>query len=681
MMKRSKMKRRKLSTKISFAISIVVTLCLVVLFFTANSNMTTSMRQAGSDNMLTSLESKTQIIEEYVNESEAIMKAFSKSSELKAYLKDPNNQSLQVAAQKCTENFYSDLENWEGIYLSDFNTHVLTHSNTSAIGITMRKDDSLTSLQKSIREANGIYNVGIILSPASKKLVLSMYCPIYDDDGKTILGFVGGGPFTANLETVLDKLKINGLENVKYTLINVNTGTYIFHEDEALLNTQTEDPVHLSIIDAIKKNPQIDKNMIEYTGTDGKKYMAVYKNISSRGWALILSDSADEIYAQANANRNILAVICLLSLVLIIIISSLVIKNKIKPLHQITNVAQRIADGDVDVELNVKTNDEIGQLSDTLNLTIGRLQNYQGYIDEMSETLEKMEHGDMTVELHRNYVGKFEKLKKHLYSYIKNTSNVLYSINVAAEQVAVGAGQVSNGAQSLSQGATEQASSIEQLSAAIMEISEHIKKSAEHAKTASEKSNRSSAEIMESNRKMQEMIMAMQDISEKSGEISKIIKTIEDIAFQTNILALNAAVEAARAGAAGKGFAVVADEVRNLAGKSAEAAKSTTALIQGTVEAVEKGTQIMNETAQSLSSVVEAESAVNDIIQQIATATDEQATSVAQVTQGIEQISAVVQTNSATAEQSAAASEELSGQAQTMKELVDRFKLPQNDEK
>lgn len=675
------MKKRnsKLSTSITLAISIIVFACLTILFFTASGNMSSAMRQVGSDSMITSLEAKTQIIKAYVTDSESIMKAFGRSSELKALLKDPNNKSVQAAAQKCTENFYSDLDNWEGIYLSDFGTHVLTHSNTSAIGMIMRKDDSLKSLQESIKNANGLYNTGIILSPASKKLTLAMYCPIYDDDGTTILGFVGGGPFAANLETVLDKLVINGLKNAKYTLINVNTGTYIFNEDQALMNTQTKDPVLLSIINEVKKNPKIDRNTMEYTGADGKEYTAVYKNIADHGWALVLSDSSDEIYAQANSNKNTLGVLCLISLILILIISFVFIRIKTKPLKKITSAAKKISDGDFNVELNVNTRDEIGQLSDTLNLTISKLKDYQGYIDEISETLEKMENGNMTVELKRDYAGQFAKLKENLYSYIKNTSSVLYNINVSSQQVAGGAGQVSNGAQALSQGATEQASSIEQLSAAIMEISEHIKKSAENAKTASEKSDQAGAGVVESNRKMQEMIIAMQDISQKSNEISKIIKTIDDIAFQTNILALNAAVEAARAGAAGKGFAVVADEVRNLAGKSAEAAKSTTALIEGTVRAVEKGTQIVNATAESLSSVVQAESAVNETIQHIAAATDEEATSVAQVTQGIEQISAVVQTNSATAEESAAASEELSGQAQAMKELVGKFKLSKTD--
>ena len=230
-------------------------------------------------------------------------------------------------------------------------------------------------------------------------------------------------------------------------------------------------------------------------------------------------------------------------------------------------------------------------------------------------------------------------------------------------------------AQALSQGATEQASSIEELAATITEMSGQIQNNAQSALQASQTVDGVGEKILESNQQMQTMTKAMGEISASSSEIGKIIKTIEDIAFQTNILALNAAVEAARAGEAGKGFAVVADEVRSLASKSSDASKSTAALIENSLKAVENGTRIADETAQSLLSVVEGTKEIASQINQIAAASSEQSKGAAQVQLGIDQIPNVVQTNSATAEESAAASEELSGQAQMLKTLISKFKL------
>ena len=296
-------------------------------------------------------------------------------------------------------------------------------------------------------------------------------------------------------------------------------------------------------------------------------------------------------------------------------------------------------------------------------------------ISEIDRELGEMARGNLDISSDIDFKGDFKALMRSIDAIVVSLNDTLGQINQASDQVSSGSDQVSSGAQALSQGATEQASSVEELAATIAEISEQVKKNAQNAQSARNESMQASEEISVSNQQMQEMIDAMSQISSKSNEIGKIIKTIEDIAFQTNILALNAAVEAARAGAAGKGFAVVADEVRNLASKSAEAAKNTTVLIEETVGAVQNGTSIADRTAQSMLAVVDSSNRVTGLVDKISAASSEQAQSIAQVTSGVDQISSVVQTNSATAEESAAASEELSGQASMLKQLVGQFRL------
>lgn len=296
-------------------------------------------------------------------------------------------------------------------------------------------------------------------------------------------------------------------------------------------------------------------------------------------------------------------------------------------------------------------------------------------IKETSQILQKLSEGDLTVEVKGDYKGEYNYIKQAMNQAITSFNVLLNEIKVAASQVSAGSKQVSDASQSLSQGATEQASSIEELTSSIAEISIQTKQNAADASRASLLSTTVQTQAVQGNEKMYDMLVSMRDINDSSMSISKIIKVIDDIAFQTNILALNAAVEAARAGQNGKGFAVVADEVRNLAAKSAQAAKSTTALIEGSIKKVEVGTKIANETAEVLNTISESIKKTTVLVGNIASSSNEQATAISQIDQGITQVSTVVQMNSATAEESAASSEELSGQADMLLQLVSGFNL------
>lgn len=395
------------------------------------------------------------------------------------------------------------------------------------------------------------------------------------------------------------------------------------------------------------------------------------------------TDYIDDYIAEENAVvqagiRHSVTGLLIIILICVAVSCSLgfyIVISIVKPIKKLNKIAQALSEGNLDEEVDINTNDEIGLLAKSMSALIYKLKIYIKYIDEISYLLEEMGEGNLNLVFRNSYDGDFAKVKLALTGTADMLNETLCQIHIAAQQVSSGSEQVASGAQALSQGATEQASSIQELSASINEVSNHSSKTAENAQEAKAISNESMVAISRGHEQMDQMICSMEEISKTSEEIAKIIKAIEDIAFQTNILALNAAVEAARAGEAGRGFAVVADEVRNLAGKSAESAKSTAVLIEKSILAVEQGVNNVNETAKTLAEVIKNAEKSSQIIQYIAEASKEQADSIEQVNIGVEQIAVVVQTNSATAEESAAASEELSGQSLMLKELIARFRL------
>ena len=383
--------------------------------------------------------------------------------------------------------------------------------------------------------------------------------------------------------------------------------------------------------------------------------------------------------AQSTKTFNIVIIVTVVvvAAVLVVVLTVILTKAIVPPITQIVDSMNLIANGllkEADGTITYRSKDEIGVLAHAARKVIRFFQNV---LPSISDVCRNYGNGNFncTCENYESYVGETSEIRDSLMYVRDNLSAALANVDQASNQLLSGAGEVASGAQSLAQGATEQASSIQELSETITSISDAIKENSENAAEASEKANAAGTEVQEVNTMMSELVSAMHEISEFSGETKKIVKTIEDIAFQTNILSLNAAIEAARAGAAGKGFAVVAEEVRNLAGKSAEAAKNTTRIIESTVNSIVSGNQLCAEVAEKMNKVGETAGNVMVINNKIADSSKKAADSIVKVTIGVDQISNVVQTNSATSEQSAAASEELSSQANMLKELVKKFSL------
>ncbi len=415
----------------------------------------------------------------------------------------------------------------------------------------------------------------------------------------------------------------------------------------------------------------------------GKTGIGIYEdtyieiaNIEGSSWTAVAYVSRQEVLSELyDLTRTMTAVSIIAILVLTLLVVIQVRRIIGRPVKELSQVATRIAEGELDQNIRYKSRDELGILADDFNHVTIRLRDYIKYINEISDTLREIAKGNLAFELKSEYNGEFAKIRESLEEIGVELNIAMGQLRSSSRDVAAGAAQVSNSAVSLSQGSTEQAAEVEALAGHIGKVSDSVQKIAQGAEKASGISQEVREGLLDSNAKMENMTEVMQKISEKSNAIHKIVKTIDDIAFQTNILALNAAVEAARAGEAGKGFAVVAEEVRTLAGKSADAAQETTELLGETISSMEEGVSAADDTAKSMLAAAGLAEEMDSLISGIADYTKQQAATAEEISHGIDQIAIVVQGNVNTAESSAAASEELSGQAAALKELVSRFRL------
>lgn len=456
-----------------------------------------------------------------------------------------------------------------------------------------------------------------------------------------------------------------------FTLLTKNNIIAAHKDKDNLLKSIEKIELSNNIVQSVNNR---DNAVMEYT-YNNENYFGNSMEIGDTGWQILSSLPTRELKSNTNQLISTIITIFILLLISLLVIISVVVKRIARPIKNITDITNKLAEGELDVNIDVQSNDEIGELAKSIESLTIRLKTYIIYIEESVEVLDNMAKGNLNMKLKHDYEGEFAKLNKALLNVSNTLKNTIGKIKESSYLINTNAEQVSSGAQSLAQGATEQASAIEELSAEINEIYATIVHNAEYAEDAGKKAIETSRQVEQGNIQMKDMLIAMDEISNSSSEIGKIIKVIDDIAFQTNILALNAAVEAARAGSAGKGFAVVADEVRNLAGKSAEAVSQTTALIENSINAINKGTMLAGKTGKSLAEIVNKTNETNDLINEIVKASSRQTVSVNQIKSSIEQISSVVQENAATAESGASNSEELSALVQLLNDLVNSFEI------
>ncbi len=554
---------------------------------------------------------------------------------------------------------------------------MLTHTAPEAIGITTREGESLKTFQDTILATKELTNLGIMESPGTGNMVISMYYPIYE--GEECIGYVGAGVYADRLMDALLDLQLKSLPDSEYVFINAETGVYLYHEDDFLLNTEIQDKGHLEVIKRVQEGGGTSPEAYTYKDGSGKKQIVVYKYLENRGWIFMVQDNSSTVYSSVATVRILTGAACAGVAFFTILVTIGVLSRTGKELMVVERAISELSEFNLSADKGLERfygrKDEVGLIAEATHNVCSHLK---AAIEDIERILSEIADGNLSVDVEKNegyYIGGLRMLTVSLQAIQTKLTKVLKEISLVSSHVNEEAEQVLSRAESLSHGATEQALSVQALGNAVSNIEQQAGSTARYASLAKEENIRTHQRIETCSNEMLALMDAMQTIDEKSKEIIKVVKTIEDIASQTNILSLNAAIEAARAGMGGKGFAIVAEEVRMLAGQSAEAARSTAYLIGETVAAVETGSHISDMTNQALQEVVASAKNVSDAVASIFEAADGQACAVGQISQELECISNVAQSNSDAVKDSAEVSEKMSEQAAMLKTQVSKFQL------
>lgn len=500
------------------------------------------------------------------------------------------------------------------------------------------------------------------------ELVSSIITPVFNEN-KEIMGVAA---LDLSLQAVVDMMEEHKLGKAGFLMLLTRDGVIMYAKDESVCHTSIMDA---EIADEVKKGFQA-KECGSYTYRyAGSKYYGYMEQAGNSQW-IVLSGMPTREYNMAYY-KVMIAIFLLFAVVIAILIFliSRIAQGIVRPIQELKSVSEKIANGELDVDLELSSNDEIGEVAAAIDKTVVRLKDYIKYINEIAEILNEIAAGNLMYTLKQDYAGEFGKIKKALENISVTLKSTIKGINTTVTQVAGGADQIAMAAQSLADGSVSQAGAVEKLMVTVSSITKQVEENDRYAKDAVRGANQVKEDIESSNQGMIQVVNAMEEINECSNSIGEIIAKIEEIADQTNLLSLNASIEAARAGELGKGFAVVANEVGHLSQESVEAVQTSTELIQNSLESVKRGMALVDEAAGRLSGSVEGVLGLADKMNELADATNRQMESLEEIEKGINQISMVVTDNSAMAEESAASSEELSAQATALSGMIEIFHL------
>lgn len=607
--------------------------------------------------MTDAVRSRAAIINDYVSSAEEYMTAFALSDEVHELLRDPENPMLLERAQEYTEDFAAVKGIFEGLYIATPETYVRTHTSQGAIGMITRQGDALAPFQQTILAKPELTNLGIMKSPGTGAMILSMYYPVFEDD--RCIGFVGAGVFADALMDNLLELELQGLPNSEYVFISAETGVYLFHENQELLNTKTTDPGYLDIMESVQSGAGAQAETYTYTDENGVKQLVVYQYLQDRDWIFMVRDNTQEVFKTVASTQFQVGMVCVVVMFLIILCLVLMMRRVGNSLERVEAAIGRLGRFELNADQELSSlydrGDEIGVIARTTHTMCDHLRQT---IEDIRRILGEMATGNIAVNISLNeayYIGDFQVLAKSLKTIRANLLQLTRSIAQVSNHVTEGAERVSKSAESLSQGAAAQADSVMRLTESADSITAQLRLSADSCAAAQEFVDQAAGYFSEADEKMALLT--------------------DDIAVKTNLLALNASIEAARAGAAGRGFAVVADEVRSLAAKSAEAVQMTAELINRSIQDVHSGADATAQVEDIMRKIDQFTVSIRGIVHEITSASAKQSGMISDVSEGIGEISRVVQTNSEAVEQSVDTSQELFGEAKRLHDLIGQFRI------